>query len=446
VDCTSDFTFAIRHSPFAIAEGCPAMTTFLLALDLLALFLLLLVRSSLNALSAMAVSKLGEGESPMASWVRAFRSRRLAYQISLQLGLLLTGAAVAYLLAQIFDAAEAPHPLSYGFGLACCLIVALAVVAQLAVAFNPESALLYTLPVLRLFVWLFAVVAVPLAAILSRQLSAHRERQDQEDEDKEEEISALINVGQSEGILEQEDSELIRGVMEFGDTVAREVMTPRTDMVAAPSSASLKDAADLMARARHTRLPLYDGQVDNVVGVAYLKDFLSHVLSGEGERLVSEFMRPVPFVPENKPISALLREFQAQKLQLAIVVDEYGGVDGLVTTEDLVEEIVGEIQEAGEPGEEPFREVSPGVVEALGRASLYDVAERLGVDLPEGDYDSVAGWITTSLGVIPHQGQRLSLDGVDVDVLAADKRRIHKVRATVRREGAASPAQTPSAD
>jgi putative hemolysin len=422
------------------------MTTIFLALDLLALLLLLLVRSSLNALSAMAVSKLGEGDSPMASWVRAFRNRRLAYQISLQLGLLLTGVAAAFLLTQAFDDAASAHPLLYGYGLASCLIVALAVVAQLAAAFNPEAVLLYTLPVLRLFVWVFAVVALPLAAVLSRQLSAHRERQDQEDEDKEEEISALINVGQSEGILEKEDSELIRGVMEFGDTVAREVMTPRTDMVCAPASASLKTAADLMAKARHTRLPLYEGQVDNVVGVAYLKDFLSHVLSGEGDRPVSEFMRPVPFVPENKPISALLREFQSQKLQLAIVVDEYGGVDGLVTTEDLVEEIVGEIQEAGEPGEEPFREVSPGVVESLGRASLYDVAEHLGVDLPEGDYDSVAGWITTSLGVIPHQGQRLTLDGVEVEVLAADKRRIHKVRATVRRGGAAPQAQAPAAD
>ncbi len=411
------------------------MTTILLTLDLLALFLLLLVRSSLNALSAMAVSKLGDGDSPMAFGVRAFRARRLAYQISLQFGLLLTGVAAAFLLAQALDDAASPHPLLYGFGMTCGLVVFLSVVAQLAVALNPEGFLLYTLPVLRAFLWLFAVVALPLAAILSRQLSAHRERQDQEDEDKEEEISALLNVGQSEGILEKEDSELIRGVMEFGDTVAREVMTPRTDMVCAPATTSLKAAAELMAKARHTRLPLYESQVDNVVGVAYLKDFLSHVLSGEGDRPVSEFARPVPFVPENKPISALLREFQSQKLQLAIVVDEYGGVDGLVTTEDLVEEIVGEIQEAGEPGEEPFREVAPGVVEALGRASLYDVAARLGVDLTEGDYDSVAGWITTSLGVIPHQGQHLSLDGVEVDVLAADRRRVHKVRATVRREG-----------
>jgi len=298
-------------------------------------------------------------------------------------------------------------------------------------AFSPETVVLFTLPVLRLFLWILGVVALPLAAVLSKQISAHRERQDLEDEDKDEEISALIHVGQSEGILEKEDSVLIRGVMEFGDTVAREVMTPRTDMVCAPAGDSLKAAADLMAKARHTRLPLYEGQVDNIVGVAYLKDFLGNLLEGEGDRPVSDFARPVPFVPENKPISVLLREFQAQKLQLAIVVDEYGGVDGLVTTEDLVEEIVGEIQEADEPGDGPLTQVSPGVVEALGRAPVWDLAERLGVDLPEGDYDSVAGWITTSLGAIPHQGQHLSLNGVDVDVLSADKRRIHRVRVTV---------------
>ncbi len=407
------------------------MMVLLLAVDLVALFLLLLVRSSLNGLSAMAVSKLSEEETPMAHWVRAFRNRRLAYRLTLQFSLLLTAMSAAFLLAGILSAGKAAHPLAWSFGAAVACVLVLGAAAQVAAAFNPERVLLYTLPVLRIFLFLLGAFTIPLAALLSRQLSAYRERQEQEDEDKEEEISALIHVGQSEGILEKEDSVLIRGVMEFGDTVAREVMTPRTDMVCAPASTSLKAAAELMAKARHTRIPIYEGQVDNVVGVAYLKDFLALVLAGEGDRPVSDFARPVPFVPENKPISALLREFQAQKLQLAIVVDEYGGVDGLVTTEDLVEEIVGEIQEADEFDEGPFHEVSPGIVEAQGRASLSDLAERLGADLPEGNYDSVAGWITTSLGAIPHQGQHLDLDGVSVDVLFADRRRIHKVRVSV---------------
>ena len=407
------------------------MTSLLLALDLLALFLLLLVRSSLNGLSTMAISKLSEADTPMAPWVRAFRNRRLAYLLALQFSILLTGMGAALFVIQLPSVQASAHPLAYGFGTAAGAVVLLGALAQVVAAFNPETVVLFTLPVLRLFLWVFGALTLPLAAVLSRQISAHRERQDLEDEDKEEEISALIHVGQSEGILEKEDSVLIRGVMEFGDTVAREVMTPRTDMVCAPAGESLKTAADLMAKARHTRLPLYEGQLDNIVGVAYLKDFLGNLLEGEGDRPVSDFARPVPFVPENKPISALLREFQAQKLQLAIVVDEYGGVDGLVTTEDLVEEIVGEIQEADEPGDGPLTQVSPGVVEALGRAPVWDLAERLGVDLPEGDYDSVAGWITTSLGAIPHQGQRLNLNGVDVDVLSADKRRIHRVRVSL---------------
>lgn len=407
------------------------MMALLLSVDLIALFLLLLVRSSLNGLSAMAVSKLSEEETPMARWVRAFRNRRLAYRLTLQFALLLTAMGGAFLLAGILSAGKADHPLALSFGAAVACVLVLGAVAQVAAAFNPERVLLFTLPVLWLFLILLGAFTIPLAALLSRQLSAYRERQEQEDEDKEEEISALIHVGQSEGILEKEDSVLIRGVMEFGDTVAREVMTPRTDMVCAPASTALKAAAELMAKARHTRLPVYEGQVDNIVGVAYLKDFLALVLAGEGDRPVSDFARPVPFVPENKPISALLREFQAQKLQLAIVVDEYGGVDGLVTTEDLVEEIVGEIQEADESDDGPFREVAPGVVDAQGRASLSDLAERLGVDLPEGNYDSVAGWITTSLGAIPHQGQHLDLDGASVDVLSADRRRIHKVRVSI---------------
>jgi CBS domain containing-hemolysin-like protein len=249
-------------------------------------------------------------------------------------------------------------------------------------------------------------------------------------------------VGQSEGILESSDSELIRGVIEFGDTVVREVMTPRTDMVSAEAGTPLRKAAEILARARHTRLPLYEGQIDNLVGVAYLKDFLEPLLSGREREPVSAFARPVPFVPENKPIADLLKEFQAQKLQMAIVVDEYGGVDGLVTTEDLIEEIVGEIQESAEAEEEPFREEAPGVLMVLGRASVYDLAQRLGADIPEGDYDSVAGWISTRLGSIPPAGKKVEIDGLSVEILSADRRRIHRVR--VKRPPAPPEPDSPS--
>ena len=380
----------------------------------------------------MTLTRVAEEDIPMAEGVRAYLRRRPAYSLTLQFGLLAMALAATLLLTAELDARGLQNPLLWGFLSGLTLLLFLAAVAQLLSALNPERIFLYTLPSVRVFLWILAPITLPLAALLNRRLSAVKERSEQEDEDKEEEISALIQVGKSEGILEGEDSVLIRGVMEFGDTVAREVMTPRMDMISAPAGTPLKEAAEMLAKARHTRLPLYEEHIDNLVGVAYLKDFLAPLLTGEGDRPVSAFARPVFFVPENKPISQLLREFQQQKLQLAVVVDEYGGVDGLVTTEDLLEEIVGEIEEHGEAEAAPFKEVAPGVVEALGRASVDDLAEKLGVDLPEGDYDSVAGWINTALGTIPQSGQCVDLDGVSVEVLSADRRRIHRVRVSLK--------------
>ena len=170
--------------------------------------------------------------------------------------------------------------------------------------------------------------------------------------------------------------------------------------------------------------------MDNIVGVVYVKELLGPLLQGGGSDSLQRFMRPVPFVPENKPISQLLREFQREKVQLAIVVDEYGGVDGLVTSEDLLEEIVGEIQESDEAEEAPFKTTGEGQVEALGRASVYDLAVTLGVNLSEGDYDTVAGWVITALGSIPRAGDRTVIEGLEVEILQADRKRIHRVRVT----------------
>jgi len=393
------------------------------------LFVMLLVRASLNGLSAMALNRLAEDtDKPSSGAVRAYLVRRQAYLLTLQVAILVTSLALAILFTAALRARSEGTSLAWGFALSLGAVVVLIAASQVAASVNPQKVFVLTLPVLRFFIVVFGLLTVPLGTLLARRLALARERSGQEEEDKDPEIAALINVGRSEGILEGEDSVLIRGVLEFGDTVAREVMTPRTDMVCAPAVTPLTTAAELLAKTRHTRLPIYDGQIDNIVGVAYLKDFLAPLLSGGGDKAISEVARPVPFVPENKPISELLREFQQEKLQMAIVVDEYGGVDGLVTTEDLLEEIVGEIQEYDEADDEPFRDVEPGVVEATGRASVHDLADRLSADIPNGSYDSVAGWISTALGAIPQAGHRLHLNGLDVEVISADRRRIHKVR------------------
>ncbi len=394
------------------------------------LFVLMLVRGALNGLSTMAVSRLAEEDDlPRAGGIGAYLKRREAYLLTLDLAI--TGATVvgALLMALYLSGIGAGYTAYLWTTAVTLVVVALLVTGADAIAsIDPKAVFLHTLPALRCLVVLFGAVTIPIGKLFAGRVAAAKERHGQDDEDKEEEISALINVGTSEGILEGEDSELIRGVIEFGDTIVREVMTPRTDMLCVQAGDVLAETAKKLAKARHTRIPVYEGQVDNVVGVAYLKDFLSALLEGKGGDPVSAYVRPVPFVPENKPISALLRDFQREKIQIAIVVDEYGGVDGLVTTEDLIEEIVGEIQERHETEEEPFVESSPGVIEAIGRASVDDLSERLGVELPEGDYDSVAGWISTALGEIPAAGRSFELDGVIVKILAADRRRISRVR------------------
>lgn len=412
--------------------------TILFLLNTGALLALLLLVSAMNAHTSVSLRRLAEDEGG-APVIRRYLEHRVAYRITLVLCVALLSAVAAEIGIPGLARPEGISAPVWNLLTAGTLVALMVLLSQVAAAVWPEELVRSLLPLLRALVFTVGIASLPVESLVERHLQARRDRRGAEEEDKarEEDIATIIGVGETEGILEKEESALIKGVMEFGSTVAREVMTPRTDMVSAEATAPLSAAAEILARCRHTRLPIYELQIDNIVGVAYLKDFLGPLQAGEGSRAVREFMRPVPFVPENKPISDLLREFQKDRVQLAIVVDEYGGVSGLVTTEDLLEEIVGEIQEADEAEQTPFVEGADGSIDVLGRASVDDLAERVGSEIPEGDFDSVAGWISTALGTIPHQGEKVDLDGLRVEILSADKKRIHKVR--IRRLGGASP-------
>lgn len=277
------------------------------------------------------------------------------------------------------------------------------------------------------FLVIFNYILLPFSYPATLFIEKFKVEEKENEETREEEIEAFIEEGTREGIFETEERELIKGIMEFSDTIVREVMTPRIDIVSVEASTTLKDAIRIFAESRHTRLPVYEGQIDNVIGAIFIKDILNPAMGENSNSKVKDFMKPVPFVPENKPISQLLKEFQLNKEQLAIVVDEYGGVDGLVTTEDLLEEIVGEIEEIGEKEEKLINAIDDESVEVRGRASLKDLKEVLECDIPEGDYDSVAGWIATKLGSIPRLGETFEIDNLLVKIVSADKKRIHKV-------------------
>jgi CBS domain containing-hemolysin-like protein len=242
-------------------------------------------------------------------------------------------------------------------------------------------------------------------------------------------MAALLEEGEAEGILEQEDSELIRNVVNLGDTIVREVMTPRNRMQAIPSTASLDEAWEAFRTKRHSRMPIYLNSIDSIQGVLLLKDLIQ-LRDGDGGWL--ELAKAPVFVPESKPTRELLRELQLARTQMAIVVDEYGAVAGLATVEDLLEEVVGEIQEEHEDSL-AVQECSPGVYSVPGETRVDDLADRLGVEIGHEGFDTVAGLVMWKLGRVPGPLETVQADGLALRVLKVQGQRI--VLVEVRPEG-----------
>jgi putative hemolysin len=229
----------------------------------------------------------------------------------------------------------------------------------------------------------------------------------------ESDIRALVNVGEKQGVLEEEEKEMIHSIFEFGDTVAREVMTPRTDMVCTSAQDPVRHGVEIVAREGYSKLPVFEGNIDHVVGVVHDRELLVYVSRGELDAPLRMLMRPIKAIPENKKIDELLREMQAEHVSVAIVVDEYGGTAGLVTMEDLLEEIVGEIMDEYDAEERP-PEITPAgdgefIVDA--RMNIDDVNERLGLHLPTEDFESIGGYTFGLFGRVPVPGEHVVIDG-----------------------------------
>jgi CBS domain containing-hemolysin-like protein len=254
-----------------------------------------------------------------------------------------------------------------------------------------------------------------------------------DEESFEEEIRSIVTEGHREGLLEEEAREMIEGVMELGDANVSQIMTPRTDMLMLQLDLAWDRMLTEVIAAGHTRIPVYDKTRDDIVGVLYVKDLLPEFAKGADtpRRRLRDIIRKPLFVPETKAVDDLLQMFQKMRTHIAIVLDEYGGVSGLVSIEDVLEEIVGEIVD--EYDAEVEQEIFPGgedVCEALGRAHVDEINEAMGLELPEdGDYDTIGGFVFSELGRVPTAGESvLWQDSVRVTVLAATRRRIDRVR------------------
>jgi putative hemolysin len=244
----------------------------------------------------------------------------------------------------------------------------------------------------------------------------------------EEEIKTMVDAGEETGIIEEDEKEMIYSIFELGETMAREVMVPRIDIVALESKTPVQQALDLILEKGHSRIPVYEETIDNIIGLLYAKDLLGQLRDGDATVALRDILRPAYFIPETKKADELLQDLQQRKVHIAIVVDEYGGTAGLVTIEDLVEEIVGEIQDEYD-AEEPFIEVvSDDEFIFNARVDLDDVNKLMNVELPSERCDTLGGFIYSQLGKVPKVGDEILFDGIKIAVLSVVGRRIKKVK------------------
>ena len=257
----------------------------------------------------------------------------------------------------------------------------------------------------------------------------------------EEELKMLVSVGQEEGVLEEEEREMIHGIFEMGDMRVREVMVPRTDLVAIEANEPVEKAVDLVTKHGHTRIPVYEGNLDHIVGVMYAKDLLRAVVRGE-QKSLRDIARKPYFTPESNLVQDVLRDLRKNRVHMAIVVDEYGGTAGAVTIEDILEEIVGPIQDEYDIGEEDeIQFINPTEVVLDGRVSVDDVNELLKLNIAADDYDTIGGYVLNQLGAATKVGATLKLGNAELRVEAVQGTRIKKVR--IRSE---TPFQIPEAN
>jgi len=260
---------------------------------------------------------------------------------------------------------------------------------------------------------------------------------EEEDRPTREEATLSMVSPDQESDLQAEEKQIIRSALEFGDTVTREIMTPRVDIIGLEDSTIVGEAIAVIKRSGRSRFPVFHEHLDDILGVVHVKDLL--VLLGEGKESVPVITaaKPVPFVPESMPISDLLQLLRSRQAQLAIVVDEYGGTSGLVTIEDILEELVGEIHDEYDVREVEARRLPDGSVVMSARTPVSAANRLSGVNIPEGDdYDSVGGYIFSVLGYIPKAGETVEGDDFTITVQAADQRQIHLVRITPREDAA----------
>jgi putative hemolysin len=410
------------------------MELALIAIFLFSLFYLSLVESAITQSSPLVLRMMTEhskqSESPLLASVLEDKMQVL---VPLHLGIQISMLTIAILITHL--------SLTYwpGRGLALSFIIAILVsslfrqsLPRLLTQNKPEEKLSL---LLRSFSPVYAVLrtmALPISGLLKMYKRLHeQEEKNHEPEDEEtteEEIQAYLEIGENEGILQEEDSKLIQSVVEFGNTLVREVMTPRTKMVACAETATVAELRETMVQSRHSRIPIYRGDIDHIIGIAYIRQLMAEYVKGRDSDSIAGLTNPVLFVPETKPVSKLLKELQERGDHVAIVIDEYGGVAGLATIEDLVEEIIGEIRDEDEAKVSKIIEEGLRTYLVRGGTELSRIEELTGRRFENLSSSTVAGLVMAYLGRVPARGEVFDLKGITVRIVDSDRKRLNWIR------------------
>lgn len=406
---------------------------FTVACFIILLFLLSILESSVSRLSRLTLRVLAEREkSPKLHLLEAIAGDRIQFLLPLKFGAQLSIVSSAVLVSWLFfslDVAFAP-------GWALAVMVAIVFLfrqlfPRMITQSQAERVLLRFLPLFRNFYPVLCWVSSPLTTLL-RVSKASNERNHvpngPEEEASEEEIQAYLGVGEEEGIIEEDESELIQSALEFGDRLVREIMTPRTEIVAIEEKATIAEVKDLIVSSKFSRIPVYREMLDQTIGFVYVRNLLSYLSDGGGEAPITPLIHKALFVPETKKVSKLLKEMQRKAEHLAILINEYGAVSGLVTMEDMIEEIVGEIRDEDELERIDLTDAGDGSYIVNGGAEIKELEETLSIDFGDLDVTTVSGLIVGHLGKVPSPGETVLLDGLLVEILSSDQKRIQSMR------------------
>ncbi len=410
---------------------------------LTSIFIVMLVvtataKSSLDELSDVSLRRLaGENNgSRRAAFWRSIIEHYQQFRFTLTFGIHLSIASIAILISSISHQLYPRHFLALSFGGMFLTVILFRQIVPLVITQNDPARTLLRLRFALRALWpMLGLFANPIyRGLRALQRAPEVQAQDEAGSDDladDVELQAFLDVGEEEGIIEENEGEMIQSIIRFSDRTAAEVMTPRPNIVAVEAASTLEQVRDLMIESKYSRLPVYRQQIDNIEGVIYVRDLLKHWKLGDTDRNAIEIARPTYFVPESKPIDELLPEMQKAKTPMAIVIDEYGGLAGLVTIEDLVEEIVGEIEDEDEPEPQELDadlvEEADGVV-ARGQVEVGKIERKFEVELAADDFTTVAGLVINQLGHLPAVGESVDFRGLRFEVVEADERRVSRVR------------------